>query len=151
MSAQQNSGARYRILNLDLSLEYRHGLGATTPFFQALIAGKALASCCPTCGDVRFPPRAICFQDGSSTEEFELTGEGRLTGYTIGQPSALLNEGGKDRIFGEVAMDGANNRVFARIEATESLLAVGQRVHLARPNAELRHPIQAMVFVPILE
>ncbi len=149
MNGAKTKGADRRIRELDLHLHYRHGLGESAPFFDALADGKAVASLCPKCNDRRFPPRILCPHDRTPTESRKLSGEGVLVRFTIGAASSLLVTDGSDTVFGEVAMDGADNRVLARIEAAADSLAAGQRVRLAEPHGEVGHPIQYLVFEPI--
>ena len=149
MTAQHEADKRYRITDLDLHLRYRHGFGAASPFFDALLGGEALASRCPKCDDRRFPPRQICPRDRTPTECCILSGHGTLVRFTVGSPSSLLESAGKTLVFGEVAMDGANNRVFARIELGEEEPAEGLLVELVPWLGNLRHPIQALVFKPV--
>ena len=142
------------VVDLGLSLSYRHGFGDLSPFFKALLEGRALASRCPACGDVRYPPRLVCPRDGTATQWQALSGEGSLTAFTIGRCRLPLGQDERDHIFGEVAMDGASNRVFARIAAAAEQLQPGVRVRLAPPVAPSLappppHPIQALVFIPI--
>ena len=151
MSAPHGSDRRNRIADLELRLNYRHGLGAHSPFFDALLKGEALASRCPICDDRRFPPRLICPKDRAPTESWSLSGRGTLVRLTIGPANALLESDGTEEVFGEVMMHGATNRVFARIEMGDETPREGRRVELALPRAGLRHPIQALVFTPVTE
>lgn len=135
-------------LALQLQLTYRHGLGDAAPFFDALGRGKLLASRCPQCGDCRVPPRPICPIDHIATELVELSGEGRLLRVTPGPASSLLGETESEPVFGEIAVDGASNRLVARIDADASKLRAGCRVQLAESSHGPVHPIQALVFEP---
>lgn len=137
------------VVDLQLTLSYRHGFGALSPFFQGLLEGRALASCCPVCGDVRFPPRLVCPHDGAATDWRALSGEGRLVSFTLGRGRLPLQHEAGEQLFGEVALDGASNRAFARIEAPAAQLRPGLRLRLMRPTTPPPHPIQALVFVPI--
>lgn len=133
-------------VSLTLSLEYHHGFGALSPFLRDLQQGQALGSRCPACGDVRFPPRRICLHDGLSTEPYPLDGTGQVVRVTTGAVSIPLSEGAQDRTFAEVAMDGADNRVLARLSGNPAQLKSGARVRLVQSPTTHPHPIQALIF-----
>jgi len=136
-------------VDLTLSLGYHHGFGALTPFFLALQQVRALGSRCSVCGDVRFPPRRICLHDGAPTEPHPLNGIGQVVRVTTGSVPIPLSEPTQNRIFAEVAMDGANNRVLARLSGDPALLQPGAQVRLAPLTTTTPpHPIQALVFEP---
>src|SRR6266545_2635944 len=55
-----------------------------TSFTQFLGEQRLMAARCTACGEVILPPRAICPRCyGSDMEWVELSGEGRLAGFTI--------------------------------------------------------------------
>ena len=149
MNPQSGADKRYRITDLDLHLRYRHGFGAASPFFDALLNGEALASRCPTCDDRRFPPRQLCLKDRTPTELCRLRGRGTLVRFTVGSPNSLLKTADRTLVFGEVEMDGVNNRVFARIQLEEKEPTQGLLVELVPWLGNLRHPIQALAFKPV--
>lgn len=136
-------------VDLILTLGYRHGFGALSPFFHNLRDGRALGSRCPVCGDVRFAPRRFCMHDGAATEPHHPNGIGHIIRTTTGSVPIPLSQPAQDRIFAEVAMDGADNRVLARLLGDAAMLQPGAWVRLATPAATPPHPIQALVFVPL--
>ncbi|MCZ4354038.1 zinc ribbon domain-containing protein [Roseovarius aestuarii] len=135
-------------VDLTLSLGYKHGFGAMSPFMRALTEGRALASRCPKCGDVRFPPRRICLNDGTQTHEHLLDGTGTVVRLTIGSVPIPLSAPAQEQIFAEVAMDGTDNRVLARLTGDPARLLAGAKVRLTPPPHTVPHPIQALVFEP---
>ncbi len=140
---------------LHLELTHRHGLGALTPYFRGLLAGRALASRCRVCDRSWFPPRAGCPEHGATVDWTELTGEGRVVALTrttgvlpfgIGDGAAALSP--TPLTFALVALDGAHNLAFARLDGSAAALAaVGDRVWLSRAAGEWPHPSQAACFV----
>jgi uncharacterized protein len=55
-----------------------------TGFNQYLTEGRLMAARCAGCGEIHLPPRALCpICFGTEMEWVELTGEGRLEGYTV--------------------------------------------------------------------
>jgi len=136
-------------INLTLSLCYRHGFGALSPFLRALQEGQTIGSRCPTCGDVRFPPRRLCLHDGAPTEAHPLGGTGQVVRITTASVPIPLSTPAQHHIFAEVALDGADNRVLARLSGDPGRLHQGSRVRLApTTGTPLPHPIQALVFEP---
>lgn len=149
MSPKSGMAPENRVEELELLLRYRHGLGMQSQFFDALTAdGKLLGSHCPKCCDRRCPPRLLCPADHAQTEIFELPGEGTLVRATRGQTGTLAGLGSQEACFGEVALDGVSNRVFARIVGVKSDVAGGVRVRLERLDREILHPVQTLVFGP---
>ncbi|SFO38122.1 Uncharacterized OB-fold protein, contains Zn-ribbon domain [Roseovarius lutimaris] len=137
-------------VDLTLSLTYHHGFGALSPFLTALQQGSLVGSRCPACGDVRFPPRRVCLHDGDATEPHQLDSTGQVIRVTVGSVPIPLSEPAQDRIFAEIAVDGTNNRVLARLSGDPTLLKRGARVRLVPPSTtKPPHPIQALIFEPI--
>ena len=136
-------------VELALELRYKHGFGSLSPFLRLLGQGRALASRCNACGDVRFPPRRVCLHDSTDTAPHELSGSGCLVRATTGEVAIPLTEPAQILTFGEIAMDGADNRVLARLRGDPAQIRPGARVRLAPPEGQVSHPIQALVFEPI--
>lgn len=134
------------VADLALGLRYRHGFGALSPFLRALQEGRALASRCPACDDVRFPPRRLCLHDRTPTVPHPLDGTGEVLRLTTGVTPIPLAGEAREETFAEIAMHGADNRVLARLRGGPA--APGARVRLLAPAGELEHPIQALVFEP---
>lgn len=72
-------------MKLSLTLDYTIGEGWLQPWVEGLRQGKAMASSCSTCGQLRFPPVRICpicrvasggwaQLDGRATVEFRTIG-----------------------------------------------------------------------------
>ena len=129
-------------LDLKLELDYSYALGGLKPYFDALSEGRALASKCPECGTISFPPRLICANDQTETQWMELDGTGVIVESTSGQDA-----NGEDVCFALIQMDGADNRCLGRLVGGDS--DVGDRVRLQAATSNGVHPAQNAVFVPI--
>ncbi|MBW3098312.1 Zn-ribbon domain-containing OB-fold protein [Pseudohoeflea coraliihabitans] len=136
------------VARLQLNLDYTHGFGRLSPFFKALAGGRALASRCPACGDVRFPPRRLCLHDGAPTETHDLAGTGTIMRVTFTSTPIPPGTTAADEAFAEIAMHGADNRVLARLAGSPDRFCPGTSVVLHPPAGERVHPIQALVFEP---
>ena len=104
-----------RSFPLCLALTYNHTTGDLTDYFDELTAGHARASRCPSCGDVRIPPRFTCPDDGTTTETVDLEGTGRIIALTHGDATLPLTGDKAAHSFVLVAMDGADNFMFGRM------------------------------------
>ena len=120
-----------RSFPLNLSLIYQHGTGQLSDYLTALRAGRARASRCPKCGEVRLPPRFVCPEDGEATEAIDLPGTGRVAAATHTVSMLPFAEQAAPHVFVLVAMDGANNLMFGRMHQPEDTTDVGDRVRLA--------------------
>lgn len=120
---------------LKVELDYSYSLGDLKPYFDALQEGRALASECPECREVKFPPRLQCDKDGKMAGWKELTGLGTVKRITAGRNETLAL----------IAMDGADNLCLGRLVGKD--LVVGDRVRLERIDAtDIQHPAQCAVF-----
>ncbi len=135
-----------RSFPLNLSLDYQHGSGLLTDYFSALQTGRARASRCLKCGDVRIPPRFVCPGDGESTEAIELAGTGSVAAATNTDSMLPFAEQASSHVFVLVAMDGADNLMFGRMSQPEDVTDVGDRVCLAGAQGTTAHPAEASVF-----
>lgn len=135
-------------LRLDLALGYDHGTGALGGYFRALAEGRALASRCRTCRRTWFPPHTLCPEDGGACEEAYLDGGGVVVAETRTRTRLPFTDEERDVIFVLVAMAGADNAVFGRLENFSGAAAAGQRVRLVAAVGPLGHPAQGAVFNP---
>ena len=120
---------------LKVELDYSYSLGDLKPYFDALQEGRALASECPECREVKFPPRLLCDKDGIEAGWKELTGLGTVKRITAGRNDTLA----------QIAMDGADNLCLGRLEGID--LVVGDRVRLETTDStNIQHPVQCAVF-----
>lgn len=120
---------------LKVELDYSYSLGDLKPYFDALQEGRALASQCPECREVNFPPRLQCGKDGNVAGWKELTGLGTVKRITAGRNESLA----------QIEMDGTDNLCLGRLEGKD--LIVGDRVKLHRIDAnDIQHPSQCAVF-----
>ncbi len=67
----------------ELCVKYIISVEQVKRFFEGLSEGKVYATRCRKCGEMYFPPQAICPRCRSSEVEWvELSGEGKLLTYT---------------------------------------------------------------------
>ncbi len=120
---------------LKLELDYSYALGDLKPYFDALSEGRALASRCPECGRVSFPPRLECELDRRESTWHELTGLGTVQRVTVGRTETLA----------QIAMDGAHNLFLGRLNSAD--IKKHDRVRLAAlKSKDIAHPAQCAVF-----
>ena len=120
---------------LKVELDYSYSLGDLKPYFDALQEGRALASECPECREVKFPPRLQCDKNGSKTRWKELAGFGTVRRITTGRNGTLA----------QIAMDGADNLCLGILDGND--LVVDDRVRLERiDDTDIQHPAQCAVF-----
>ncbi|MEM9471145.1 MAG: zinc ribbon domain-containing protein [Pseudomonadota bacterium] len=131
---------------LRLELTYDHGTGYLKPYFDGLLAGQAVASKCPDCGRAWFPPRAVCPDDLAETGWSRLSGSGVVVAATEARTKLPFTAATEAYRFVLVAMDGAENAVFGRMQDAAATVAVGARVELVAPVDDPGHPAQAAQF-----
>ena len=120
---------------LKVELDYSYSLGGLKPYFDALQEGRALASECPECREVKFPPRLQCNKDGNEAGWKELTGLGTVKRITAGRNETLA----------QIAMDGADNLCLGKLDGND--FVVGDRVRLESIDVnDIQHPAQCAVF-----
>jgi uncharacterized OB-fold protein len=137
-----------RTIRLGLSLGYDHGSGALGDYFKALAEGRALAGRCGTCGRTWFPPHARCPEDGGVCEPIDLDGHGVVVAGTRTRTRLPFTDEDREVTFVLVAMAGADNAVFGRLENFSGASATGERVRLVAVAGPLGHPAQGAVFNP---
>ena len=137
-----------KALRLDLALGYDHGLGTFGEYFRALAQGQALASSCGTCGRTWFPPHTHCPEDGGACEAVELEGLGVVVAETRTRTRLPFTDEDANIIFVLVAMAGADNAAFGRLENFTGEDAAGQTVRLSGTDGPIGHPAQNAVFIP---
>lgn len=102
-----------------IPLGYGYTAGtAGEAFLRGLKEGRILASKCPTCGDVRLPPRAYCLQCYSRTRvDVEILHFGRVEALS----TAHLGEGGRKleaaqrTTFGFVEFEGVSGGILHKV------------------------------------
>lgn len=137
-----------RTIRLDLALGYDHGTGTLGGYFQALADGRALAGRCGTCGRTWFPPHVGCPEDGGVCEPVDLDGYGVVVSETRTRTRLPFTDEDREVIFVLVAMAGADNTAFGRLENFSGANATGERVRLVAAASPLGHPAQGAVFNP---
>ncbi|HLI46922.1 MAG TPA: Zn-ribbon domain-containing OB-fold protein [Geobacterales bacterium] len=79
----QKTGRLLWISNRELRLRYAISVDSNKKFYEALLDGKLLATKCPTCGALYFPPQDYCNRcKKQGLQWVELSGEGELLSYT---------------------------------------------------------------------
>ena len=136
-------------IRLDLALGYDHGPGALGDYCRALADGRALAGRCETCGRTWFPPHARCPEDGGACEAVDLDGRGLVVAETRTRTRLPFTDEDREVIFVLVAMAGADNAAFGRLENFSGADATGNRVLLVAVTRPLGHPAQGAVFNPV--
>lgn len=136
-------------VRLDLALGYNHGSGALTDYFRALADGRAVASCCENCGRTWFPPHARCPKDGGMCKTTELDGSGVVVAATRTRTRLPFTDSDADVTFVLVAMAGADNAAFGRLENFDGADATEMQVQLVAVDHPVGHPAQAIVFHPV--
>lgn len=120
---------------LKVELDYSYSLGQLKPYFDALQTGRALASCCPECGRVNFPPKLNCEFDQSKSTWLMLTGVGTIRQVSVGRTET----------FALIQMDGASNLCLGRLDGKD--FRCGDRVRLEiNQHTQVDHPAQYAVF-----
>ncbi len=123
---------------LSVEFEYNYSLGQLKPYFDALLTGRALASHCPECGRVNFPPRLTCEFDQSKSTWLRLTGRGTIWHVSVGRSQTLAH----------IKMDGADNLYLGRLDGKN--FKAGDRVRLeVDQNIQAVHPAQSAIFRPL--
>ena len=135
-------------VQLTLALDYDHGLGALGDYFRGLANGRAVAGQCTICGRVWFPPHARCPEDGGACKAVDLTGHGVVVGETRTRTRLPFTDTDAERTFVLIAMAGADNAAFGRLENFEGTDATGILVRLATIHGPVGHPAQALIFEP---
>ncbi|MDE0310210.1 MAG: zinc ribbon domain-containing protein [Acidiferrobacterales bacterium] len=125
--------------SLKVELDYTYSLGALKPYFDALADARALASSCPACGKVNFPPRIVCGDDWSETDWIELNGTGEVVEFTAGRGT-----NGNSVAFALIQMKGADNLCLGRCE--EQDVKVGNLVQIHTLDLPQSHPAQQVIF-----
>ncbi len=131
---------------LKLELNYDHALGWAAPFHAALKEGRALASACPDCGRVWFPPRPVCDAHGVATEWREIPGDGQAIAVTQTRTRLPFTATSEETKFVLVRLDGVENAAFGRMRNADVEIEPGARVRLVVASVPLPHPAQAMIF-----
>lgn len=135
-------------LRLNLSLDYRHGLGALQPYFDALKAGIALATHCPGCGNAWYPPRLSCCSLNLAKRWVELAGTGTIAAVTTGDGVAPFTEIHLGNYLALVSLDGASNSALGWLTGFDAAPHPGTRVRLIGIAEPVAHPVQAVRFAP---
>lgn len=135
-------------IRLNLTLGYDHGTGTLGDYFRALAEGRALAARCGACGQTWFPPHTRCPEDGGTCEAVDLDGYGIVVAATRTRTRLPFTDEDRQVIFVLVAMAGADNAAFGRLENFSGANATGERVRLVAAAGPLGHPAQGAVFNP---
>ena len=133
-------------VQLEVHLGYRRSHGELTPYFHALVAGRALATRCARCTHTWFPPRVRCC-GGDRPAWVELDGAGIIESVTSGTRAVPFSESTGPGRLAMVRMDGADNRALGWLEGFDEEPPLGTRVRIAVTDEPWTHPAQAVRFV----
>ena len=98
-----------------------------------------MASVCPKCGKVNFPPRLLCDEDQTESEWKELDSIGRIVELTAGKDAR-----GDSVCFALVRMNEASNLCLARLDGDD--FDVGDEVRIHALELANSHPTQNVIF-----
>jgi len=131
---------------LELALRYHRGYGELAPYLLALAEGCLLGASCPGCDRCWCPPRAICPNDGYTTEWLQLPPTGTLLQRTDGPGALPLTGRSGELAWGLVRIDGCVNAMTARLVADDAMVVPRSRVQLVDGIDTPAHPAQYAVF-----
>ena len=112
----------------DIDLRYQIPVKKVSKFFEGLKQGKVLATKCPKCGEIYFPPQDDCPKCRISNLDWvEMPKEGEIIAYTIINVKPPSFSHYQDYIVGIARMSN-NINVLAWVMAKE--VKVGMKVRL---------------------
>lgn len=114
---------------LTLTLRYTRSVGDLAPYFDGLATGVARATRCATCGRSWFPPRLVCPRGHTDLRWSSLPGAGVVQALTQGMGRLPFDADERRLVLALVAMEGADNLVLGRVDAT-GLVRAGDLVRL---------------------
>lgn len=119
-----------------LTLQHTRGVGDLLPYFEGLAIGAARATRCAQCAQAWFAPRLVCPRGHTDLQWIALPGTGIIRSVT--QTKGTLPFGARERrlVLAWVAMDGADNLVFGRIDPAADV-CIADRVRLVA-DSEVR-------------
>ena len=133
---------------LELTLRYTHSLGGLAPYFEGLVAGRAVAGSCTACGRTWFPPRLGCCSQAGAVRWTTLAGTGRIVAGTNGGGTLPFGGGPAGEGLALVALDGTDNLALGWVDGLGEVPPDGARVRLVTIEGRPPHPAQAARFVP---
>lgn len=122
--------------SLTLTLRYTRSVGDLAPYFEGLATGVARATRCATCARSWFPPRLVCPRGHTDLRWLSLSGVGVVQALTQGMGKLPFDADERPLMLALVAMEGADNLVLGRVDATVPVRA-GDRVRLV-PDTNVR-------------
>ena len=135
-------------IGLTLALRYTHALGALSPYFEGLAAGRTVASVCAACGRTWFPPRPGCCSQAGAVQWTVLTGAGRIVAGTSGGGTLPFGDVPAGEGLALIALDGADNLALGWVDGFGGEPPEGARVRLVASGRHPPHPAQAARYVP---
>ena len=134
---------------IEVALHYDHVLGVLAPYFEGLLAGRAVASTCTDCGRTWFPPRPGCCSRSGPVRWITLAGTGRVVAGTTGGGTLPFGGGPAGEGLALVALDGADNLALGWVDGFGGTPPEGARVRLVTTgDCAPPHPAQAARYVP---
>lgn len=134
---------------LGVCLDYRVHPGWHRPYLDGLLKGEAIAACCGGCGRTTFPPNRTCRCGARAVIWTKLSGRGTIVAMTRGRGVLPLGETVRDRIFALIAMDGADNSAFGRLDGTPEVIPADTRVSLVTASEPAGFPTQTACFAVV--
>ena len=108
---------------------YRFSYGGQSAYFKGLESRKLIASKCSQCGFVWLPLRPTCSKCYSSTDNFELSGEGEvLCSLELVSPPPQLAHVQSPVASSLIRLDGADTCIKAMVVSKHGVFAKGTRV-----------------------
>ena len=143
-----NGAKGHTVPAVEVTLRYTHALGALAPYFDGLLAGRAVASTCSVCGRAWFPPRPGCCSQGGPIQWKTLDGTGRVVAGTSGGGTLPFGGGPAGEGLALIALDGADNLALGWVDGFDGEPPEGARVRLVGSDHHAPHPAQAARYVP---
>ena len=147
-SSASASATAASTIDVTLTLRYTYALGALSPYFDGLAAGRAVASVCAACGRIWFPPRPGCCSRAGAVQWTTLTGAGRIVAGTSGGGALPFGGGPAGEGLALIALDGADNLALGPVDGFGGEPPAGARVRLVAGGRRPPHPAQAARYVP---
>ena len=142
------------VIELNWNQTYRHSLGKCSRFFIELENQRFYGTRCPKCGKVWAPPRPVCPEHLTITEWTELSGRGRLSGFSVVHYAPAWAPSLKPPfVLAYVRLDGADT-LFLHLLRNYGNLAevrIGIPVQVVYNEDPVDHPSLLMFFEPIAE
>lgn len=133
------------LLELEVSQNYRHSLGTSSPFFSGLSEGVLLATSCDACDATFFPPRHRCATDLSGTSWYELPGTGTVVAATVVHSPPPFGGIEAPYVLASIRLDGVDGGLTHRVLG-ETAPPAGTEVSVRFLDTRHAHPLLRIAF-----